>query len=182
MRKTILCLIGPSGSGKTYIGSLLKNEGYQEIVSLTTRQKRNGEKEGVDYYFVEPIVFFNVKMIEKNYYSGQWYGTSVKEILDKGKKGNLLYQVTTYSGYEALKAAFGKEMNVYSIYIQASQEKREERMSIRGDSLSNIQQRISVDTKKWAEERAKCDFVLNNNEDFTIEQILSQVRNFIQTK
>lgn len=174
MSKRIICLIGPSGSGKTYIGTKLKEKGYIEIVSHTTREKRFGEVDGKDYHFVSITSFFKEEMIEKNYYSGNFYGTSTKEIKDRLSTSDYLYQVTTYSGFEAVKKAF-PGVDVFSVYIQASQETREERMSLRGDSLSSIQKRISVDTSKWETDRSRCDYILDNSMDQSVTDAISQM-------
>ena len=167
--KRILCLIGPSGSGKTFIGSILGQiDGFAEIVSHTTRNKRIGEEEGISYYFVNKDEFFATKMVEKNFYSDEWYGTSYDEVTGKLKKYDTLYQVTTYSGYEAMKKTF-PDVEVISIYISASQETRERRMSIRGDSLSAIRKRIQTDINEWEKIRPKCDLIVNNDKGISPE-------------
>ena len=45
---------GPSGVGKDTLLEVLtkKRQALQRSISLTTRQRRNGEKDGVDYFFV----------------------------------------------------------------------------------------------------------------------------------
>lgn len=176
MRKTIYCLIGPSGSGKTFIGSALKKLGYKEIVSHTTRNKRIGEIDNVDYHFVSKEEFKEIKIIEKNFYSGEWYGTSYEEVESSFASHDTLYQVTTFSGFEALKHTF-PNVRVISVYIFASQETREKRMSIRGDSLSNIQKRITVDKDYWDSTKEKCDYVINNDGDVSVEKISQQLKN-----
>ena len=40
MHNRIVCLVGPSGSGKTTIAKKLADEGYNIILSYTTREKR----------------------------------------------------------------------------------------------------------------------------------------------
>ena len=50
---------GPSGVGKDTLLEVLtkKRPELQRSISLTTRQRRNGEKDGVDYFFVTPAHF-----------------------------------------------------------------------------------------------------------------------------
>ena len=181
MNKTIVCLIGPSGSGKTYIGTMLANVGFNEIISHTTRKKRPGERDDIDYHFVSKEEFSAVEMIETNFYSGEWYGTSSEEVGNNLVRSDKLYQVTTFSGFEKIKSACPK-VKVVSIFVEASQEKREERMSIRGDSLSSIQKRITVDTAKWDAIKTKCDFALNNDRDKSAGEILATIDNFLSQK
>ncbi len=54
MQGAILVVSGPSGAGKSsLIEELLKEiKDVYFSVSTTTRPKREGEKEGVDYYFI----------------------------------------------------------------------------------------------------------------------------------
>lgn len=51
----VVALVGNSGSGKTYASLQLgKKEGYNTIVSFTTRPMREGETNGVEHWFVSP--------------------------------------------------------------------------------------------------------------------------------
>lgn len=57
MAYKIIALIGKAGSGKdTILKEILKQEPikYNEIISCTTRPKREGEIDGVNYYFLTP--------------------------------------------------------------------------------------------------------------------------------
>ena len=51
--KHIIVMVGPSGSGKTSIGEVLSENGIQRLTTTTTRSPREGEVDGVDYYFRE---------------------------------------------------------------------------------------------------------------------------------
>ena len=55
----LLVISGPSGAGKgTVIRRLMEqNKGYALSVSMTTRQPRKGETDGVEYHFVKNEVF-----------------------------------------------------------------------------------------------------------------------------
>ena len=82
MRANVYIVSAPSGSGKTtLLQSLLKTfKDLKFSVSHTTRQPRQGERPGVDYFFVERSEF--MKMVERREflewaeYYGQLYGTS----------------------------------------------------------------------------------------------------------
>lgn len=52
-----IVLIGASGSGKSTIENELNNHGFRKIVSYTTREPRDSEKNGKDYWFVTKDTF-----------------------------------------------------------------------------------------------------------------------------
>lgn len=93
-KKGLLVIIsGPSGAGKgTVVSELIKNKSYALSTSITTRQAREGEIDGVHYFFRNIEEF--KKMIEKNElleyaeFCGNYYGTPmfyVEEQLEQGK-------------------------------------------------------------------------------------------------
>jgi guanylate kinase len=80
-RGLMLVLSSPSGAGKTTLSrQLLENDPHIQLsVSCTTRQKRPGERDGVDYRFVDTATFRG--MIERKQFLeyaevfGNYYGT-----------------------------------------------------------------------------------------------------------
>lgn len=83
----ILIITAPSGAGKTSITHFLmqKFPNLAFSVSATTRTPREKEKEGVDYYFIDPAEFKR-KIQQKEFaewemvYEGQYYGTLKAEL------------------------------------------------------------------------------------------------------
>ena len=53
--KKIVVLVGGSGSGKTTIAHELEKKGFRRLVTTTTRPKREGEVDQVDYFFVDRL-------------------------------------------------------------------------------------------------------------------------------
>jgi len=90
---SLIIISGPSGSGKTSIcNELTKNPKIKQSVSFTTRNPRDGEREGIDYCFVERSEFENLikenKFIEYAEYCGHLYGTPIgpiREVSDEKK-------------------------------------------------------------------------------------------------
>lgn len=90
----IIVISAPSGAGKgTVIAELLKNDDKSRwlSVSATSRGMREGEKEGVNYYYLTEEEF--KKKIDEDYfleytnYAGNFYGTPkehIKKHLEKG--------------------------------------------------------------------------------------------------
>ncbi len=93
-RGLLIVISSPSGCGKgTVIKELLNvNKNLWLSVSCTSREKRVGEVDGVDYYFLSKDEFLNRidnnEMLEYAEYVGNYYGTpkdKIKEKLDDGK-------------------------------------------------------------------------------------------------
>ncbi len=94
-RGLLIVLSGPSGVGKgTVRKAIFDSEGndFQYSISMTTRNKRVGEVEGVDYYFRSREEFEALieagEMLEYAEYVGNYYGTPlsyVRKTLDEGK-------------------------------------------------------------------------------------------------
>lgn len=94
-RGMLIVLSGPSGVGKGTVRKALfaqPGNDFQYSISMTTRQPRPGEKNGVDYFFVSKEEFeHNIQtgqMLEYAKYVDNYYGTPLKYIndtLDSGK-------------------------------------------------------------------------------------------------
>ena len=102
MAKGLLIVIsGPSGVGKgTVLKEVVKdpelNIGYS--ISMTTREKRPGEENGVNYYFVTRDEFHkaveNGELLEWTEFVGNCYGTPVKEVERLRNEGkNVLLEI-----------------------------------------------------------------------------------------
>ncbi|WP_283678323.1 guanylate kinase [Lentilactobacillus sp. Marseille-Q4993] len=94
-RGMLIVLSGPSGVGKGTVRKALFEQpdvDFEYSTSMTTRKPREGEQNGVDYYFVSKEDFEdkiqNGEMLEYAKYVDNYYGTPIQyvnETLDKGK-------------------------------------------------------------------------------------------------
>ena len=95
-RGLLVVISGPSGVGKGTVRKALFEMPKHDLVysvSMTTRAPRQGEREGIDYYFVDKKTFLKRiaedKFLEWAEFVGNYYGTprdKVDEQLDKGKE------------------------------------------------------------------------------------------------
>lgn len=87
-RGLAICVSGPSGVGKgTIIRSVLaRRPSIRHSVSITTRRPRPGEKNGIDYYFVDHPTFERMiaddEILEHDCYCDQYYGTPRKPLAE----------------------------------------------------------------------------------------------------
>ncbi|AQY50887.1 guanylate kinase [Listeria weihenstephanensis FSL R9-0317] len=94
-RGLLIVLSGPSGVGKGTVRKAVFDDpttSFEYSISMTTRKAREGEVDGVDYYFRTKEQFEQAiadgKMLEYAQYVGNYYGTPleyVEEILVAGK-------------------------------------------------------------------------------------------------
>lgn len=119
----ILLLVGPTGAGKdTVKNKLLASGKFVHIVSHTTRAPRINhgimEKEGVDYHFINQAeaktMLDSQKFIEAKVYSGNLYGTSVKEIEQAGAENKVAMTDLEVQGVAEYK---GLDPGVMAVFL-----------------------------------------------------------------
>ena len=141
LKKNKLFIIsGHSGSGKT---SLMRSLMSNELISFTTREKRKGEVNGVDYHFINDqhntLVYRN-KLIEKTFYGGNYYGLTKDEVDSKLKLGHA-FAIVDCNGMQQLKKYYD---NCVTIMLHTTKEHAMLQMLKRGDSAHSIESRLST--------------------------------------
>ncbi|MBI4285954.1 MAG: guanylate kinase [Chloroflexi bacterium] len=93
-RPLLVILSGPSGVGKDAVLARMKEQGFsfEHVVTVTTRSRRNAERNKVDYTFVDLATFQemlkNEALLEWANVYGNWYGVPkepIKQALDRGR-------------------------------------------------------------------------------------------------
>lgn len=148
-RKAIL-FSAPSGSGKTtIIREILKRfDCFEFSISATSRNPREGEKDGVDYYFLSPDEFHqrvhNGQFLEwEEVYAGTCYGTLKSEIDRIWDNGHVIIFDVDVNGGRNIKKYFGAD--ALSLFVMPpSVEVLEQRLRSRGtDSEEAITKRLA---------------------------------------
>ena len=117
-----MVLSAPSGTGKTTVGELLTAEDSTIVrsVSMTTRSKRQNEKDGVDYLFVSADEF-KAKIRQGAFlewaevYDGVLYGTPRDSVERVIRSGDVALLVIDVQGGRAVKAIFPEAVLVFLI-------------------------------------------------------------------
>jgi len=105
-----LVLSGPSGAGKSTIINAASTEigEYYFSISTTTREKRVGEVDGVDYFFVDTKTFEeDIKagnFLEYAKVHGNYYGTSLKPVRLALSEGKLVIFDIDVQGHRLVRA------------------------------------------------------------------------------
>ena len=164
----MIVLVGPSASGKTEAAKLLYSiYGIKKVITHTTRPMRIGEKDDVDYHFVSKEEFLKLK--EKNYfiettlYNGNYYGTSKSEVSDNK------VLIVDPNGVKSILSLNDPRIIIFR--LNADSTTRFNRMIIRGDSIENIEQRISKDKDVFSEDALSFKSINIDTEKKTLLEI-----------
>lgn len=158
----IILLMGASGSGKTSLSSCLREIGIPELISSTTRHKRQGEEEGKNYYYITKEEFDKLDKLEQTCYSGNYYCLSREEV--ERHKEKVVYAIVDAEGVRQIKEKYGEE-NVIVVYIKVTYLKMIYRMLKRGDKIKDIAKRIKncIITKEMKNYKL-ADMIIDNND------------------
>lgn len=183
--------MGKSSSGKdTIYRKLLKDKklALKKIITYTTRPMRDGEKEGVQYFFKtkEEMDAFEAqgRLVEKRVYHtilGDWYYFTV----DDGqveKDGNYII-ITTLDQFSRIRD-YWKEDKVLPIYIEVDDGERLKRalrreMSQEKPQYEEMCRRFLADNKDFSKENleaAKVDRVFENR---FLKETVETISNYI---
>ncbi len=174
-----IVISGPSGVGKGTICNRLLNElNAWYSVSTTTRAPRDGEINGVNYFFVTKEEFENKikegEFLEYNIYNGNYYGTSKEIVVDKINEGINVFSEIDVNGAHNIKKVFPDALLIY--IAPPSIEVLKERLISRGtESIEKINQRLEI-AEKELKEVDFYDYVVINDD---LDKATDEVRNII---
>ncbi len=174
-RGLLTVISGFSGSGKgTVVNELVKRYGYSLSISATTRKAREGEIDGVHYFFKTEKEFMDMiddhGLIEWVKYIDNYYGTPrnyVNEMLDQGK--DIILEIEMQGGLK-VKANYKDALLIFMTPPSASVLK--ERLIGRGtEDMTTINKRLH----RASEETVYIDsydyLIVNDNLDDCVNTI-----------
>jgi guanylate kinase len=177
-RGLLIVLSSPSGAGKSTISRMLLDADKEVTmsVSATTRPKRPGETDGVDYHFVDEAEFDRMieagEFVEWAHVFGYRYGTPkapVKQALRRGR--DILFDID-WQGARQLEPDFGEHL-VTIFLLPPTMTELEQRLHSRGQDSDQViadrMHRAADEIDHWAE----YEYVLVNRD---MQACLDQVR------
>lgn len=188
----IYCIMGKSSTGKDTIYKRLlcdQRLSFKTIVSYTTRPIREGEHEGVEYFFCDENQVKRLseqnKIIELRAYDtiqGIWkYFTVDDGQIDLGKQDYLI--IGTLESYLKIREYFGKE-RVVPIYIEVEDGERlmraitRERQQAR-PKYEELCRRFLADAADFSEEKLKAAGVEKRFYNRTLEETEDEIKAYI---
>ena len=165
----ILILVGASASGKSTLAKEFEkqNPKFSRIVTYTTRPKREGEIDTVDYHFISDDVFESMTIddmfVEHADYRGWHYGTAVNFGKDEDK-----IVVLTPAGARAFRkyAELNSDLDldIFVVYLQVDRKSRLIKMLQRDTDIDECCRRSLSDVGQFDGFENETDCVINNDE------------------
>jgi len=179
----LFIISAPSGGGKTTLSKAVVNR-FNDIfysVSYTTRSPRNGEQDGVDYYFIQKKDF--EKRIESGHWAewaevhGNYYGTSA-EFLDKGLDSghDMLLDIDVQGTIQIL----GRYPDSVTIFIMPpSLETLRKRLEMRRtESRATIERRLLNAENEMAQKGLYRHVIVNDQLSVSIEKLIAIIEKY----
>ena len=158
------------------------------IISTTTRPMRNGETDGVEYYFINDKDFFErgTDFVEQRVYhtkveengvekDATWrYGIERAEL----EKDNYLIVIVDSIGFKELKAYVGNN-KIVPIFITAPQEEIKARALARGDLEAEVDRRLKDDYERFMPFRVHTVYSEVKNSNGRLDEAIKEVKAII---
>ncbi len=165
----VVVIAGPSGVGKNTIINLIKEEckNCVDLVTATTRRPRGGEKDGLDYYFLDKDTFLKYKqegLIPEYRYVKQtdnYYGTFLPDIDAKASENKILLTDVDIEGAKYFKKTF----NALTVFLMPpDKDALLERIRQRHGDMSDddLKERMEIAEREMTEDVKFYDFIIVN--------------------
>ncbi len=164
----LFVLAAPSGGGKTsLVKALLEREpGMRLSVSYTTRAPRAGERDGIDYHFVDEATFMTLRQrgefLEHAHVHGNWYATSATWLAAEVAAGHdVLLEIDWQGAHQVRRLIPGA---VLIFILPPSLASLEERLNRRGQDASEVIARRVEAAREEMRHVGEFDYVIMNQD------------------
>ncbi|MDP6538886.1 MAG: guanylate kinase [Planctomycetota bacterium] len=175
----MVLISGPSGAGKsTVVRRLLDDPRLVFSISATTRPRRAGEVDGVDYFFLSPEEFAERRargeFLEHAEVHGHMYGTLTAQMEEALASGRIFLLEIDVQGANQIRAQRIPGLSIFIVPPDGEELRR--RLVGRGTDLPEVVERRLAKAEDEARERVKYDHVVINDD---LERALEEVRGLI---
>ena len=175
----LFVITAPSGAGKTsLIEAVMREDPSLKIsVSYTTRPPRPGERNGVDYHFIDDATFLAMKnrgeFLESAEVHGYRYGTSKKVILDAVKRGEDLILEIDWQGARQVRELYPDCVGIF--ILPPSIEELERRMRARGQDADAVIRRRVENAREELLHAGEFKYAIINKDFDTARRQLAEI-------
>ncbi len=142
-QQKLIVITGATGTGKTTVSRYLREHYHIErVMTHTTRPKRPGEVDGVDYFFETPASFAAKHYIEHVTYAGYQYGSSYESLNAAWRHANFVSIVLDTAGAITYADQLGAKIAVLYLTIEDPSILRA-RLLHRGDDPAMVEARLA---------------------------------------
>lgn len=179
----LFILSGPSGVGKgTVRQRLFEQETHLKYsVSATTREKRDGEQEGIDYFYTTKEQFEamiqNGELLEHAKYVENYYGTPRAYVKEQLEKGNDVFLEIEVQGALQVKENFPE--GVFIFLFPPSLEELKNRIIGRGTESDELVRNRLKEAEKEIRMMSEYDYVVVNDD---VDQAVQKVKAIITSE
>ena len=177
----LVVLSGPSGSGKdTVLAELFKlNIGLVQSVSMTTREPRDDEKNGVDYLFVDEEYFLsaitNGRMLEYAKYGVNYYGTPKAPVDNWLDEGNTVVLKIDVQGAGNIRRLYPDSISIF--LTPPNMTVLEKRLRDRGsENEEDVRRRLDIACNELARIGEYDYVVVNDNLMDAVDEIKTIIK------
>jgi guanylate kinase len=169
----LFVITAPSGAGKTsLIEALMRDDPSLKLsISYTTRAPRPGEKDAVDYHFVDDKTFLAMRergeFLESAEVHGYRYGTSKKVITEALARGEDLILEIDWQGAQQVRRIYPGCVGIF--ILPPSVEELERRMRSRGQDAEAVIRRRLDNAREELAHAGEFNYAIINK-DFQIAQ------------
>ncbi|SVB66264.1 uncharacterized protein METZ01_LOCUS219118 [marine metagenome] len=174
----LIVLSGPSGVGKDAALNALKllDRPWYFVVTATTRPRRPGEQDGIDYIFLETAAFLEMKeqdeLLESAQVYGNWYGVPRSQVSQGLKEGKDVILKVDVQGADTVRKLATEALFIFM--VPGSFDELRDRLTQRmTERPSEIDLRLSI---AWSElgRVAEYDYRVVNRDD-QLEQVIAEI-------
>lgn len=173
---TLFIVSAPSGAGKTsLVSALIKQDSLIEVsVSHTTRPKRPGEQDGVNYNFVS-IEQFKANIdtgdfLEHAEVFGNFYGTSQHWVTDKLEAGQDIILEIDWQGAQQVRKVLPNSVSIF--ILPPSLQALRERLSNRGQDSEEVIAGRMAEAQSESSHYCEYDYlIINDNFDLALQEL-----------
>jgi guanylate kinase len=151
----LFIVAAPSGGGKTSLVKRLINtlDNIEVSISHTTRAMRPGERDGMDYFFIDEVAFMKMihdcAFLEHAHVFNHLYGTSIEQINKRLSDGVDVVLDIDWQGAEQIKSSFPNAVSIFivppslEVLKQRLMDRRQDKDEVISDRMKKAQAELS---------------------------------------